>query len=504
MIVDVLGRLTKDVKSAITDGHYRRFIDTVEPPSAPAPSLLEAVRRDAPHALLAEVKPASPSRGDLSGGAGLEYARSRMDVYRRYGVTGISVLTERDTFQGSLELLREAALGDPTRRVPVLMKDFVVDPVQLEAAAAAGASAVLLLHHLIVRGETPWDIDGAIEAVHAHGLEALYEVDNAQALDHALSTNADLIGINNRDLSTLEMDLSRTPALLRHRLDVIGDRPVLALSGVDTRDDLEAMRQGGAAGVLVGTSLMEAADARAKLRDLLDTVHVKCCGSGHINDDAQALRALQSADAVGVVVDAGGAGRERTIAEAAQLFSTLPFDVERFLVTTNTNPERIAAMVRETGATGVQLHVELAPDALARIRGALGPEPTLTALQCLPVGDDAEAWTDMLFDAESRAKSANRLLLDATREADEDAGGTGRTVDREAAARIVLALPKVKVVLAGGLDPTTVADAIRFVRPFGVDVSSGIERKRGYKDAKLVEQFITQARSVRGIHEDQP
>lgn len=500
MIVDVLARLAGDVQKAVEDGYYRDFADRAPPPTEPAPSLAAAVRRDAPYALLAEVKPASPSQGDLSGGAGLAHARSRLDLYRRFGVTGISVLTERETFHGSLDLLQEAASPPRATRVPVLMKDFVVHPDQLDAAKAAGASAVLLLHHLIVRGDTPWDIDGAIAAVHERGLEVLYEVDNAQALEHALTTDADIVGINNRDLRTLEMDKDRAPNLLRHRLDQLGGRPVLALSGVENRTDAEAMRQGGASGVLVGTSLMAATDPRRLLRELMDVVHVKCCGAGHPDDGDDVIEALSRADAVGCVVDAGGAKRDRTTAEAKALFDRLPDDVERIVVTTQTEPGLIASLLDDTGATGVQVHKELAPETLQAIRDHIAPR-TLTALQHLDEGSDGEGLTDMLFAAEQRGRSADRLLLDARPQTGDDAGGTGRRIDIEGAARVTEGLPATRIVLAGGLDPDDVDGTIRFVRPYGVDVSSGIETAPGRKDPARIHRFITAARQVRGLHD---
>lgn len=508
MIDDILHQIVLDVRLAVEEGHYRDFVARHGDPAARAPSLLDAVRRDAPEAFLAEVKPASPSAGGLQAESDDPVAagRQKAGTYRAYGATGISVLTERERFKGSLDLLADvAAHGD----VPVLMKDFVLHDDQLDAARSAGASAVLFIHHLFARGQTPWELPEAIAAAHDRGLEVLLEVDNHNALDHALTTEADLLGINNRDLTTLQMDLDRTRDLLRFRLDRLGERPVLSLSGIEARDDVVRMRDGGATGVLVGTTLMRADDLRGTLRELRGIPHVKLCGTGHPDDEDAIVPWLAAADAVGVVVDAGSAARERSAEEARAWFDRLPHDVERVVVTTQDDPERIAAHVAATGADAVQVHTEADPAVLDAIRAALPARVKLIALLRLPPEGTVTLPDEGLPKAIDdhvqplrHSKAVDRILLDPEPAADGDAGGSGRLGDLALAARVVSALTPKRVVLAGGLTPDTVAEALRTVRPWGVDVSSGIEDPagpKGRKDVARVQAFLRTARAQAGL-----
>lgn len=510
MIDDILGQIVKDVRRAVEEGVYARFAETNARPTGETPSLVEAVRKASPEAFLAEVKPSSPSAGVLADGEPLEVGRRMLHLYRAYGATGVSVLTERDRFGGSLQLLAEAARAEPRR--PVLMKDFLLSDSQLDAAVAAGASAVLYIHHLFARGHTSWELPDAIAAAHDRGLEVLLEVDGHQSLEHALGTEADLLGINNRDLRTLEMDLDRTPDLLRHRLDRLGDRPVLALSGITIRDDVVLMRRGGAAGVLVGSSLMTAEDPRARLRDLRGITHVKVCGTGHPEDGPDVAAALAGADAVGCVVAADGARRERSVEEARALFSRLPEDQEHVLVTTDTDPSRAAERVTASGANMLQLHAEPGPDGVAAVRAALPAGVGLIALVRVPgdletpdeSGDAPDGFRSFVESARAVGRHADRILLDVAPVEGEDAGGTGRTLPRHLARHLVASLSPLRVVVAGGLAPGNIAPTLRAVRPWGIDLSSGAETTgaTGRKDAARIRDILLEARSVPGLFDD--
>lgn len=510
MILDFLRRILTEVESAIDDGYYRDFASKHTPPQE-VPSLEAAIRQDAPWAFLAEAKPRSPSQTQET----TSDPRERIQTYRDYQVTGISVLTERGTFGGSLELLAEAARpaqAPSIARPPVLMKDFVIHDDQLAAARAAGASAVLLLYRLIQRGATAWDHpDDAITAAHHHGLEVLLEVDDPNAFEDAAAGRAEILGVNNRDLSTLEMDPNRTIDILRHRLHLVSDRPVLALSGIENRADVLANQQGAATGVLVGTTLMHATDVRATLRDLRGMAHVKCCGSGHPDDDEAVVRALGAADAVGVVVETD-APRERSPAQARALFDRLPQEVERVLVTTQTDVDRLARLVEETHATHLQWHREATNEQLQQLRTALDPATSVITLLRLPrqgeskdePKDGTQNDTDALIQrAQTLKQHADRILLDATPRKGDAPGGTGHPSDLKTAARIVHALKPYPVVLAGGLNGDNVAQALRHVRPWGVDTSSGTEDRAtpGRKDPTRIHHYLKNARRVLNLDE---
>lgn len=502
MILDFLRRIITQVENAVDDGYYREFARRHTRPQE-VPGLEAAIRRDAPWAFLAEAKPRSPTQKQ-----GTRNDPQRLiATYRDYNVTGISVLTERETFGGSLELMAEAARPAEApihARPPVLMKDFIVHEDQLAAAHAGGASAVLLLYRLIQRGATAWEHpDDAIAAAHRHNLEVLFEVDDAHAFEDAAASQAEILGVNNRDLSTLEMDPNRTIDILRHRLHLVSDRPVLSLSGIENRADVLANQQGAATGVLVGTTLMHAADVRTTLRNLRGMAHVKCCGSGHPEDDDNVVRALSAADAVGVVVETD-APRQRSGEEARELFDRLPRDVERVLVTTQQDRDRLDALMERTHATHLQWHREATAEELQQVRTALAPESRLIALVRLPRHDEQAGDADALIaHAKALAEHADRILLDAKPRKGDAPGGTGHATHLKTAAALVHALKPFPVVLAGGLSGENVAQALKQVRPWGVDTSSGTETpgRTGRKNPERVVHYLSEARRVLNLDE---
>jgi indole-3-glycerol phosphate synthase len=206
-------------------------------------------------AIIAEVKRRSPSRGEIN----VDLAPAGQAIaYEAGGASAISVLTEPLHFGGSgddLASVRAAA------RVPVLKKDFHLDAVQLLEARALGASAVLL----IARALEPRLLTALAAESAALGLEVLVEVRTERELDLALSTNAAAIGVNSRDLETLELDFGVSERLLPL---VPAERLAIAESGVSGRDDVERAARRGADAVLVGSSVSAAADPAAAVRAL--------------------------------------------------------------------------------------------------------------------------------------------------------------------------------------------------------------------------------------------
>ncbi|MCK9517501.1 MAG: indole-3-glycerol phosphate synthase TrpC [Dehalococcoidia bacterium] len=228
-----------------------------------APAVIDfapRLRAAAPVALIAEIKRASPSKGDIA--PGMNAARQAMK-YARGGAAGISVLTEPAWFKGTLDdmLAVRLALGQLEDRPAVLRKDFVIDPYQVLEARAYGADAVLL----IVACLNDENLRGLLGLVREMGMEALVEVNNAKEMERAIAAQATVIGINNRDLHSFNVDLGTTGRLAGM---VPGDTLLAALSGVHKRDDVERFLEAGASAVLVGEALMVAEDPAAKIREL--------------------------------------------------------------------------------------------------------------------------------------------------------------------------------------------------------------------------------------------
>jgi indole-3-glycerol phosphate synthase len=222
-----------------------------QPPARP---FADAIRASSPPAVLAEVKRASPSAGRI----GETDAAQRARGYERAGAAAISVLTEPEHFDGSLADLRAVHLAV---RVPVLRKDFLVHPSQVIESRVHGADAVLLIAAALSEPE----LKAMLAAAGDLGLGALVEAHSAADLDRALATDAEVVGVNARDLETLGVDRGRALELLAR---VPPDRVAVFESGIGSRADVEDAVRAGAKAVLVGEALMRAEDPEAALRDL--------------------------------------------------------------------------------------------------------------------------------------------------------------------------------------------------------------------------------------------
>ncbi|MGD9736088.1 MAG: indole-3-glycerol phosphate synthase TrpC [Solirubrobacterales bacterium] len=205
--------------------------------------------------VIAEFKRRSPSAGEISATAEIE---SQVAAYERGGAAAVSVLTDEPHFGGSLEDLRSARSATS---LPIIRKDFIVDPYQLYEAAVNGADAVLL----IVRALDDEQLRRLYEEAQALDLDCLVEVHDAAELERALLAGADVLGINNRDLDEMTVDIGTTYELMP---DVPAGKTVVAESGISGRDELEELDRVGVDAVLIGGSLMSAEDPEAKVREL--------------------------------------------------------------------------------------------------------------------------------------------------------------------------------------------------------------------------------------------
>lgn len=219
------------------------------------------LRRDTPMAVIAEVKRASPSKGDIAPGMD---AASQAMKYARGGAAGISVLTEPTWFKGTLEDMSGAraaveAIGEA--RPAILRKDFIIDEYQVLEARVHGADSVLL----IVAALNDATLARLMARSRELGMEPLVEVNNAEEMQRALAAGAKVIGVNNRDLRSFKVDLGTTDRLAGM---VSGGVLLAALSGISTREDVARFEAAGAGAVLVGEALVVADDPAAKIREL--------------------------------------------------------------------------------------------------------------------------------------------------------------------------------------------------------------------------------------------
>ena len=221
----------------------------------PARGFLASLKRTKPFAVIAEVKRASPSQGAIRGDAD---AVAVAMAYEAAGAACLSVLTEPRYFKGDLA---DMVAVRAAVTLPVLRKDFTVGRWQIAEARAAGADAVLLMVSVLGTETAP-----LLAYAHSLGLDALVEIHDRAELEIAASAGAPLIGVNNRDLRDLSINLATTEALTPHAPTgafLVGE------SGIETAADLQRMAQAGCSAVLVGSALMRATDPGAALTALL-------------------------------------------------------------------------------------------------------------------------------------------------------------------------------------------------------------------------------------------
>lgn len=223
---------------------------------APPPRDFAAALRSPGVSLIAEVKRASPSKGLLCHDFD---AVALARAYEDNGAAAISVLTDQHFFQGHLNHLRAVR---QKVRLPVLRKDFILDPYQVYESRLAGADAVLL----IVAALSDGDLKALYQLVHELGMAALVEVHNEAELERALQIGPRIVGVNNRDLRTFEVDLETTARL---RPLIPTDVVLVAESGIHTRADVARLAAIGADAMLVGEALVRAPDVGHKVRELV-------------------------------------------------------------------------------------------------------------------------------------------------------------------------------------------------------------------------------------------
>lgn len=515
----------------------------------PILNLQEVIRAQRPAmTLAAEFKRASPSKGDIAMDADVGLQAQK---YASAGANIISVLTEHHWFRGTLEDMTRARLEStrPEGRPAILRKEFIANTYMIAEAAANGADTVLLIvavlpQHLLKK---------LIDYSRSIGIEPLVEVHADEELNVALEAGAKVIGVNNRNLHTFQMDLStaervasqlRERGLTFHHDDPNAEYTVCALSGMSTAFDVDRYRQAGIGMCLIGESLMRAADPAKAIAGLClhpdkfqeemtrggaggaytgGTKLVKICGTTNADDALTACRA--GANLIGVIfvpkskrcvtpeqaqevvkaVRKFGERSKRTIVTVPKVTSPLPHLVaaSRALddaarrpmvvgVFQNQSTEFIREMVEKCGLDMVQLH---GSEGMAAANAELYGVPTIRVVDVETdpeTGKASEGAVQKLLDSITADPAA--ILLDTSIKGNKDGGGTGVTFDWSIAQQVQNAgLP---VIIAGGLKPTNVQDAVGAIRPWGVDVSSGVEASPGKKDPSKVDDFVKNARTA--------
>ena len=454
-----------------------------------------------PARLVAEVKRASPSKGVISE----NFDPVAQALAYVGGASAISVLTEPHFFLGSLDHLR--AVRERVS-LPVLRKDFILDPYQVYESRAAGADAVLLICALLDDDM----LHDLLALTHELGMEALVEAHNAAETERAVASGAGVIGVNSRDLRTFTIDTD----VVRHLRPLVPeDRVFVAESGIVDALGAARARAWGADAILVGEALMRASDPSAKARELAYTrgggIHslfaqarrpyVKLCGLA--TREQIALATELGADAYGLVFAPQAPAHRRLTQEEASMLTNkgiyrsagekdqprlhhfaklTPRGEPRTAgVFVNEDARTIADVAERVGLDAIQLSGDETPAFCTEV-AELTNRPVIKALRLREESD--------LTQLDDYAMAGATLLLDA--HVPGSYGGSGQTGDWRLAREAAQRWP---IILSGGLTPENVADAIAQVQPAGVDVSSGIETA-GAKDFDKMCRFVAATRAA--------
>eukprot|EP00934_Nitzschia_sp_Nitz4_P008174 Nitzschia sp. Nitz4//scaffold81_size91200//40190//42266//NITZ4_004987-RA/size91200-snap-gene-0.23-mRNA-1//1//CDS//3329558713//8164//frame0 len=518
----------------------------------PLVNLQSVIQSQSPRmALAAEFKRASPSKGDIAVGLN---AGEQAVKYTSAGANVISVLTEPRWFKGSVGELTEVRLATQKaqgaisgQRPAVLRKEFTTHKYQITEAAAAGADTILLIVAVLPQHRLKELIDHA----RSFGMEPLVEVHADVELDVALKAGARVIGVNNRNLHTFQMDLHTTEHIADqlsqggcnfNHTDPQAQYSLCSLSGMSTAFDVDRYRQVNVGMCLIGESLMRADDPKAAIKGLcLDpsdfesasqvsggayttgTKLVKVCGITNAEDARVACQA--GANLIGVIfapkskrcvtpaaatsvvetVRAFGERTTRTKLPISQQPSALYQLVSNARVLENASKrplvvgvfqnqpaEYIRQMVEDCGLDLVQLHGNEGMEA-ANIDNYGVPAIRVVDVETDPeTGKASEQATGKLL--ETITKDPVAILLDTSIKGAKTGGGTGVAFDWSIVEKVQNAgLP---VIIAGGLKPENIEEAVSTTRAWGVDVSSGVEASPGSKDHSRVREFVSQARKA--------
>ena len=427
----------------------------------------EAALRQQDFNFICEVKKASPSKGIIA--EHFPY----LDIAKEYEVAGaaaISVLTEPDFFKGDKKYLQEIA---NTVKIPVLRKDFIIDEYQIYQAKVWGASAILLICACL---DVP-TLTKFRELADSLGLSSLVEAHDENEVQMAIDCGARIIGVNNRNLKDFTVEVQNS---VRLRNLVQDDVIFVSESGLETPEDIQVLRDNNIGVALMGETFMRSPNKVEKLTYLYGptyyTPKVKMCGISKVETIPAVVEAKP--DYMGLVF--APSKRQVTVEQAKILIEELHkqcinhYDtkvVKTVGVFVNETLDNLVRIADTANLDAVQLHGDEDEAFIQSLKERTNVE-IWKAVQIRSAAD-VEKWID---------SSADMLLFDAYHK--DERGGTGEVFDWSS-----LDAFERPFMLAGGIDSTNVARAIRTVRPYGIDISSGIETN-GVKDFEKMKEVI--------------
>ena len=502
----ILDRIVEATKIRVAQEKQVETLEAVKAAALALPSdtgfPFEAALRQQDFNFICEVKKASPSKGIIA--EHFPY----LDIAKEYEVAGaaaISVLTEPDFFKGDKKYLQEIA---STVKIPVLRKDFIIDEYQIYQAKVWGASAILLICACL---DVP-TLTKFRELADSLGLSSLVEAHDEAEVQMAIDCGARIIGVNNRNLKDFTVDVQNS---VRLRNLVEDDVIFVSESGLETPADIQVLRDNNIGVALMGETFMRSPNKVEKLAYLYGptyyTPKIKMCGISKV----ETIPAIVDAkpDYMGLVF--APSKRQVTVAQAKTLVdelhkqyektygeATVPMNTDtaqdsqvsqdsQEFVPGNSNFEKIKTVgvfVNETVENLLKIAEEVKLDVIQ-----LHGDEDETFIQSLKECTNVEVWKAVQVRSAADAEkwidsSADMLLFDAYHK--DERGGTGEVFDWSSLDEF-----ERPFMLAGGMDSTNVARAIRTVRPYGIDISSGIETE-GVKDDEKIKAFTHIVRTI--------
>ena len=440
----------------------------------------EAALRQQDFNFICEVKKASPSKGIIA--EHFPY----LDIAKEYEVAGaaaISVLTEPDFFKGDKKYLQEIA---STVKIPVLRKDFIIDEYQIYQAKVWGASAILLICACL---DVP-TLTKFRELADSLGLSSLVEAHDEKEVQMAIDCGARIIGVNNRNLKDFTVDVQNS---VRLRNLVQDDVIFVSESGLETPEDIQVLRDNNIGVALMGETFMRSPNKVEKLAYLYGSTYytpkVKMCGISKVETIPAVVEAKPNY--MGLVF--APSKRQVTVEQAKTLVEELHKGCAK-KYGSDTEPDKndtiktVGVFVNETVDNLVTIANEANLDAVQ-----LHGDEDETFIQSLKERTNVEVWKAVQIRSAADVEewidsSADMILFDAYHK--DERGGTGEVFDWSS-----LDAFERPFMLAGGIDSTNVARAIRTVCPYGIDTSSGIETN-GVKDDEKITAFIKIVKSI--------
>ena len=484
----ILDKIIEATKIRVAQEKQVESPDSVKAAALALPSDIgfpfEAALRQQDFNFICEVKKASPSKGIIAEHFPyLEIAKE----YEVAGAAAISVLTEPDFFKGDKKYLQEIA---STVKIPVLRKDFIIDEYQIYQAKVWGASAILLICACL---DVP-TLTKFRELADSLGLSSLVEAHDEHEVQMAIDCGARIIGVNNRNLKDFTVDVQNS---VRLRNLVQDDVIFVSESGLETPEDIQVLRDNNIGVALMGETFMRSPNKVEKLAYLYGptyyTPKIKMCGISKVETIPAVVEAQP--DYMGLVF--APSKRQVTVDQAKILVSELHKQyvnrynrnviqwsndvVQEFIKTVgifvNETLDNLVTIATEVNLDAVQLHGDEDEAFIQSLKERTNVE-VWKAVQ-IRSAVDAEAWID---------SSADMLLFDAYHK--DERGGTGEVFDWSSLDEF-----ERPFMLAGGIDSTNVARAIRTVRPYGIDISSGIETE-GVKNDEKIKAFTNIVRTI--------